>query len=501
MRSRPITRTSSGDVEGRVRGGVLLFAGVPYAAPPVGARRFRPPEPHAGWRGVHEARRFGPAAPQRPGTGLTAAPLAWDEDCLTLNVQTPALDDGARPVLVWIHGGGFRTGKGGIPWYDGTSFALRGDIVTVTINYRLGALGYCHVGDVAGDEFAASGQSGLLDQIAALEWVRDNIAAFGGDPGQVTIAGESAGAMSVGALLGCPAARGLFHRAIAQSGAAHHTRDEASARALGRDFAGLLGADGATALQSADVETVLDAQERLEALFASRQRRSGGAPSDMALAPAVGGSALPAPPIDAIREGLSAGVPLLCGTNLDETTLWGYGKVDEARLSRFAARLFGERGEQALEVYRRGRPGAAPHALVVAMTTDQIFRIPAIRLCEAQAARGGAVWSYLFTWASRAFEGRLGATHALEIPFAFNNLHRPGVDTFVGPGERPQALADAMHAAWIAFIRGGDPGCDALPRSWDRYDADRRVTMELGDVVRPLLDPRGDERVLWDGLR
>jgi para-nitrobenzyl esterase len=493
-----VARTTAGEVEGRTRGGALLFAGIPYAEPPVGARRFRPPIPHAGWRGVRSATRFGPAAPQRPGTGLTAAPLAWDEDCLTLNVCTPAVDGALRPVLVWIHGGGFRTGKGGIPWYDGTSFALRGDIVTVTINYRLGALGFANLREVAGADFAGSGAAGLLDQIAALAWVRDNIAAFGGDPGRVTIAGESAGAMSVGALLGSPAADGLFHRAIAQSGAAHHTLSDAASRAVGRDLVELLGAGDAAALEAAGVEAILDAQAQAEARFA--QRRGSGGLSDMAFLPALATDALPAPPLDAIRAGRSARVPLLCGTNADETTLFGYGSQDEERVRRIAAHIFGARADAAIATYRAHRPAASAGDLAVAITSDQIFRIPAIRLCEAHTAAGGTSFAYLFTWKSRAFEGRLGATHALEIPFAFNNLARPGVDAFLGSGERPQALADVMHAAWIAFIRTGDPACEALAQPWHRYDASRRFTLELGEPVRPLEDPWGAERALWQGV-
>jgi para-nitrobenzyl esterase len=500
MPRHAVARITAGEVGGRARGGALLFAGIPYAEPPLAGRRFLPPTPHAGWSGVRDATRFGPAAPQRPGTGLTAAPLAWDEDCLTLNVCTPAVDDEARPVLVWIHGGGFRTGKGGIPWYDGTSFALRGDIVTVTINYRLGALGFANLRDVAGDDFAGSGAAGLLDQIAALAWVRDNVAAFGGDPGRVTIAGESAGAMSVGALLGSPAAAGLFHRAIAQSGAAHHTLSDAASREVGRDLAAVLGADSAAPLRTADVEAILDAQAQAEARFAARQRGGNGALADMAFQPALGTPALPEPPLDAIRRGMSAGVPLLCGSNAHETTLFGYGSQDEERLRRITARIFGAAADAAIATYRARRPGAAPGELVVAITSDQIFRIPAIRLCEAHAAAGGTSFAYLFTWASRAFEGRLGATHALEIPFAFNNLGQPGVDVFLGPGERPQALADAMHAAWIAFIRTGDPGCEALAQPWHGYDAARRFTLELGDAVRPLEDPWGAERALWQDV-
>jgi para-nitrobenzyl esterase len=492
-----VAETRMGPVAGRERGGAALFAGIPFAAPPTGARRFRPPEPHDGWREVREARRFGAAAPQRPGVGLTAAPLAWDEDCLTLNVCTPAVDGGARPVLVWIHGGAFRTGKGGIPWYDGTSFATRGDIVTVSINYRLGALGFADHSELDA-ALASSGASGLLDQIAALEWVRDNIAAFGGDPRQVTIAGESAGAMSVGTLLGCPAARGLFRRAIAQSGAAHHTLPRDLSREVGRAIAGELRAERAEHLYAASVDEILDAQERAQAALEQRERRNPNGLGGLVFQPAQVPDLLPGSPLEAIRAGLSDEVELLCGTNLDETTLWGLTDFDEPRLRRFAGRYFGDVADDALATYRRARPQAPLSRIGSAITTDHLFRIPAIRLAEAH---GGPSYQYLFSWASRAFEGRLGATHALEIPFAFNNLRKPGVDVFLGPGESPQLLADAMHAAWIAFVRSGDPNTDALPETWPVYDPERRAVMELGDAIGVRDDPAGEERRLWDGLR
>jgi para-nitrobenzyl esterase len=498
MRSGPLAETRSGPVEGRTRQGVLLFAGIPYAAPPTGARRFHPPEPAAPWREVRSARRFGPAAPQRPGTGLTAAPLAWDEDCLTLNVCTPAVDGRARPVLVWIHGGSFRTGKGGIPWYDGGSFARRGDIVTVSLNYRLGALGFGHVGDLGGDDFASSGVAGLLDQIAALAWVRDNIAAFGGDPQRVTVAGESAGAMSVGALLGCPAAKGLFQRAILQSGAAHHVIPDASARAIGRELAETLGATSIEALQRAEPDAILDAQDRVQTASLERDRGDPNGFGGMPFQPCIDGLTLPRSPLETIRDGSARDVEVLCGTNLDETTLWGYGRFDEERLRRLAARYFGETAGHALDVYRKRRPQASPAEIVIAITTDHLFRIPAIRLCEAH---GGTAYHYLFRWASRAFEGRLGATHALEIPFTFNNLDKPGTAAILGPGPSPQPLADAMHAAWIAFVQRGDPSCEALPEPWPRYDAERRPVMEFGEAIRLRHDPAGTERVLWNGLR
>ena len=267
-----VARTASGQLQGREKSGVLLFAGIPYAAPPVEGRRFRAPEPHEGWTGVREARKFGPAAPQVATGGMTdPAPVRWDEDCLTLNVQTPGLDDAGRPVLVWIHGGGYRNGQGAVPWYNGARFAANGDIVAVTINYRLGALGFTDLSRF-GPEFATSGVNGILDQIAALEWVRDNIAFFGGDPSRVTIAGESAGGFSVATLLGSPRAEGLFRGAIPQSGAAHHVLPKRAGDMVADRFLDALGVDGPVGLEAASVDAVLEAQG---AVIEALDRRPG----------------------------------------------------------------------------------------------------------------------------------------------------------------------------------------------------------------------------------
>jgi len=497
-----IAETKQGTVQGREKDGVVLFAGIPYAAPPTGPRRFRAPQPHDGWTGMRDARRFGPAAPQPREEGLTAnRDVHWDEDCLTLNVCTPALDDACRPVFVWIHGGGFRTGQGAIPWYNGASFAQLGDIVTVSLNYRLGALGFAHLEEIGGADYAGSGLNGIRDQIAALEWVRDNIAAFGGDPQRVTVAGESAGGMSVGTLLGCPSAAGLFRGAIPQSGAAHNTLSRHEGAELARRFAEAVGAGSINGLIAAPVERILGAQVELERQSGRGDFRAWNATglAGMPFQPVVDGHVLPQPPIDAVRAGLSSDVRILVGTNRDEMTLFGLGGVDENRLRRIAARIFPD-ADAALAVYRTEWPAASPDELLVAIMTDRIFRIPAVRLAEAQAESGGTAYQYLFTWESRAFGGRLKSTHALEIPFVFNNLHRAGVDVFLGLCPTPQALADAMHAAWIAFIRRGDPSCDAVGE-WPAYRPERRAVMELGDRIGVRIDPYGATRQLWQGLR
>ncbi|MYD96641.1 MAG: carboxylesterase/lipase family protein [Gammaproteobacteria bacterium] len=478
--------TRTGRVQGREKDGVLLFAGIPYAAPPVAGRRFRAPAAHESWTDVRDARKFGPAAPQIADGGITNPPVRWDEDCLRLNVQTRALDDAGRPVLVWIHGGGYRTGQGAVPWYNGARFAANGDIVAVTINYRLGALGFTDLSRF-GDEFATSGVNGIADQIAALEWVRDNIASFGGDPAKVTIAGESAGGFSVGTLLGSPRAEGLFRGVIAQSGAAHHCLPPSAGQTVADRFLEALGVDNVIGVEAATVEAILEAQA---SVCRALERGPGldtqlGVPVS-AFYPVIGSDVLPEAPLEAIHRGLNADVKVLAGSNRDETTLWGYGEVDAGRLDRTATRLGNER---ILDVYRRTRPEATARELLTALTSDHMFRIPAIRLAEA---RGGNTWLYQFNWRSR-FQ-HLGATHALEIPFVFDNLHQPGVDAFIGEGPSPQHVADDMHRAWTRFIRDGDPG-------FAPYTAERRKTMVFDDTSGVVEDPDGEERAAWEGLR
>jgi para-nitrobenzyl esterase len=487
-----IAETTTGPIEGREREGVLLFAGIPYAAPPVGSLRFRPAQPHEPWREIRSATRFAPAAPQLPTGGLTAnTPVRWTEACLTLNVTTAGLDDQRRPVLFWIHGGGYRTGQAAIPWYDGVRFVRVGGIVVVSVNYRLGALGFTDLSRF-GSRFACSGANGLLDQITALRWVRDNISRFGGDPDRITIAGESAGAFSVCTLLASPLAEGLFRAAIAQSGAALHTLPAAAGERVTERLLTALGVDRMAELQALPADQILAAQTQVAADIGDGISALGVAVQPFY--PVEGNAVVPVSPQQAIAAGRSREIPVLTGTNRDETTLWGYGQVDATRLQRMTDR-YG--AASTLPVYRRLRPTASPAQLLTAFTTDHMFRIPAIRLLEArETASAGAArhWMYWFCWESRAFGGRLGATHALEIPFAFDNLDRAGVDLFLGPGDRPQALAHRMHAVWTRFIHTLDPG-------WTPYDTTRRATMQFADTCELLLDPDGEAREAWAALR
>jgi para-nitrobenzyl esterase len=489
-----IVETTSGPIEGREKGGSLLFAGVPYAAPPTGEARFKAARPVAPWQEVRSAQRFGPAAPQIPTGGLTSStPVRWDEDCLTLNISTPAADGKKRPVLFWIHGGAYRTGQGAIPWYAGGKFATQGDIVTVSINYRLGVLGFLDVSHL-GEDYATSGVNGLLDQIMALRWVKANIERFGGDPEKVTIAGESAGGFAVSTLLASPETAGLFRGAIPQSGAAQHTLPKSAGEICAEKFMAKTGARTAEALAGLSAEAVLDAQNAVAAEIGEDlgELKTFGVPVS-SFYPVEGNRVVPKSPLAAIREGAGSNVAVMTGSNREETTLWGYGEVNEGKLEHFAD-LYG--ATSALEVYRQTRPHASPDELLIALTTDHMFRIPAIRLLEArlEADPGSRNWLYRFDWKSRAFEGRLGATHALEIPFAFDNLDKAGVDVFLGPGESPQHVADVMHKAWTRFIRDQDPG-------WGAFDTEQRLTMRFDDESGVVADPDAEERLAWDGLR
>ena len=498
--------TSGGRVEGTLKRGVQQFRGIPFAAAPVGELRFRPPRPVEPWAGTLDATRFGPQALQAASqleAMFGGTPPPSSEDCLTLNVFTPSADGGRRPVMVWIHGGAFLTGSGSTPWYNGTSFATNHDIVVVTVNYRLGAFGFLHLDDVGGEAFGGSGNVGILDQVAALDWVRENIEGFGGDPNNVTVFGESAGAMSVGTLMGLPVAKGLFAKAIPQSGAAHNARPRDDADAIARDLLASLSLDatpaGAARLRELPAEAVLEAQN---AIVAKHQ------PSGLAFTPVVDGIVLPEPPIDAIGGGSAGGVRVLIGTNADEMKLFtaldpASSDLDEAHLIKRAATAIGDAGKAAELViaYRSHRDGATAADVWADLQGDFVFRIPAIRLAEHQVARDNAVYSYLFTWPSPQFGGALGACHALEIPFAWNTLDTGMSQLFIGPADdATRELAAAMHGAWASFARTGTPSAPGLPE-WPAYDEERRATMIFDNPCRVEDDPGGIDREAWAGLR
>jgi para-nitrobenzyl esterase len=499
-----IVDTGTGKIQGLEKHGVVQFRGIPYAR----ADRFRPSQPVEPWVGVRDATSFGPIAPQNPSpleSMLGAQSEPGIEDCLVVNVYTPAADDGARPVMVWIHGGAFVAGSGHVAWYDGTNLAGTGDVVVVTLNYRLGALGFLHLGHLDA-AFAGSGANGIGDQVNALLWVRDNIAAFGGDPGNVTIFGESAGGMSVGTLLGTPSATGLFRGAIAQSGAASNGHDtEVAEWVTGRFLANLALSPATTeGLLALPVDEILRAQGAVESeVQANGRRGEGPGVGRLAFQPVVEGTILPEPPLEAIRAGSAAGVNLVTGTTADEWNLFHFqarsnGALSDEQLRRRLAWLVGDdRVDDALAVYRSARPDADTDRLFCAAMTDWVFRMPSIRLAEAQLQHAARVSMYQFAYPSTAFGGVLGACHAIDVPFAFANLDRGGVDVFLGGlDDSARRLADRVSRAWVGAARSGHPQHDDLV--WPAYDLDRRATCQLDGEPTVVDDPDHEIRLLWD---
>lgn len=503
-----IVETRSGRVEGARARGQLVFRGIPYAAPPVGERRWAPPAPVEPWPGVRAAAEFGPAAPQLP-VELETLPILrveqeMDEDCLYLNVWTPAPDGAGRPVMVWIHGGGFTIGTGAQLMADEMALVDRGDVVVVTINYRLGVLGFLHLAEATGGEIPATGNEGLLDQAAALRWVRENIAAFGGDPGNVTIFGESAGGMSVGTLLALPAAEGLFHKAIPQSGASSTANSLGRARLVGRRFVEALGGRSPDALRALPTERLLEAQAALIPGALSAADPELGA---MPLQPCVDGRVLPAPALARIVAGAARGVPVLVGSTLDEWKLFGaldpsVQELDEAGLLERLAHLPDAAGVVAAYRDARAKRDAptAPAELFMAIETDRVFRMPGVRLAEAQRPHEPRVYSYLVTWPSPLFGGALGSPHAVELGPLFG-VHDTSEQTaaFFGSGPAADRLARGMQEAWTAFARSGDPSSAALGE-WPAYEPDSRATMLLGEETGVERAPYDEERRAWEGV-
>ena len=482
---------AQGKLAGMARDGVLRFNGIPFAKPPVGALRWQMPQAPEGWSGVRDAARFGNIAPQvasASGEVLGGTPGTRSEDCLYLNVQTPECDEARRAVMVWIHGGAFVTGAGSVGTYNGKFLVPRGDIVLVTINYRLGAFGFLNLRDASGGKLPGSGAEGLADQVMALRWVKDNIAAFGGDPNNVTIFGESAGGMSVGALLACPSARGLFHKAIPQSGASDIGYAREVSAKVGREVLNKLGdADPLTA----PWETILEIQKDLLAM----PRESGGMP----FGPTIDGTVLPRRAIELVAEGSSAGVPVMTGTTRDEWKLFTVAAqniktLDEPGLRRLTAKMVGEEHVDALlSAYTTGSPFDRWNDI----NTDHTFFVPATRLLDAQSAHA-PVYGYRFDWASPMLGGALGSCHALELGFTFGTMRLKGAAPFFGSGEEAEAVSDAMMDAWIAFAKWGNPSADDST-AWLRYDSKKRGTMIFGDGAPHMTSaPNEARRKAWE---
>ena len=497
-----IVQTEAGRVHGSSENGLGVYRGIPYAAPPVGNLRFRVARPHPGWDDVLDCESFRPIAPQIPNEALEAvvggAPQDQSEDCLFLNVWTPGTDEAVRPVMVWIHGGAFTLGSGSDGLYDGAMLASRGDVVVVTINYRLGALGFLHLPALEESNF------GMRDQVAALRWVRDNIDSFGGDPGNITIFGESAGGMSVSSLMGSPEATGLFHKAIPQSGAGHHGIEDPQAVIHGEMFCEQLGIDpsDADALQSAEVDDILAAQAKLEEQMLYVAMEAGKQP-EMPFRPIVDGEFLTEMPIDAVRAGQAAGVSALIGC-LDEesklfTAMVPTEPPNEEDSVAIMDGLHGD-GRKLYDIYRAAREArgelATPYEIQTAASGDELFRIPAQRLLDAQSQHNDQTWCYLFDWKSPMLDGALGSCHALDIPFVFGT-HQVAA-AFAGEGVAANGLAELTMDTWLAFARSGDPSTDNL--SWPKWDAETRPTVVLGESARIEENFRAEEVAAWDGV-
>ncbi|HEX9057705.1 MAG TPA: carboxylesterase/lipase family protein [Ktedonobacterales bacterium] len=502
----PVVTTRSGAVRGSVADGVHVFKGIPYAAPPFGAHRLRPPQPVLPWSGVRDAVSFGPKTPQLPYPPAISAILpelvGSGEDCLTLNIWSPGLKSAGHPVMVWIPGSQFEFGTAATSYYDGSRFARDG-VVCVTLNYRVGVDGFLFLDDAVANR-------GLLDQMAALQWVRDNIAAFGGDPRNVTVFGESAGGMCVGTLLSMPRAEGLFRRAIVESGTAHAVISAATARRIAGYLAEKLGvAATREAIAAIPIDRVLMAQMELIGDLVARpdpERWGEVASSLMLWQPVVDGDVIPARPIERIAAGAGANIDLLVGTNTDESRLFRIvdGTIDRVTdealtgavtdYGFLALAAYGVPVASTLSAYRAAYPNASPGDLLAAIQSDWGWRIPALRLAEAHAPSRAATYMYEFAWRSPAFDGRLGACHVLEIPFAFDTL---GCQTEALLGASPpQALADTMHAAWVAFATTGNPG-----PAWPKYDLSRRATMRFDTTSEVVDDPLAWVRAVWEGVR
>ena len=492
-----IVSTTSGKLRGTHENGLYIFRGIPYAAPPVGALRWLPPQPVKPWPGVRSAENFGPICPQSiipvttiPGRKPSEEPQ--DEDCLFLNIWTPGLDDQKRAVMVWVHGGAFTNGSGSSPMNPGETLPKRGAVVMVTINYRLGSLGFLNLTQVTGGKIPSSGNEGLFDQIAALRWVRDNIAAFGGDPENVTVFGESAGAESIGALLAMPQSKGLFRKAILQSGASKAqplARATEGAAAFLRRL-NLTGKD-IPALRSLPAAALITAQSGLP----------GGGPVGFMPGPVQDGEILKGVPLDAVAQGSAREVTVLAGSNLEEAKLFamvmpGIKGLDEAGLASRVERLVTKQyASSMIETYRRALAGrelpVTPYEIYVAIMGDQHFRMPNIRLCEFQEKLGKIAYGYVFNWKSAVPE--LGACHALDVGFIFGNL----TSEFHGDSPAAQHLALKMQDAWIAFAKSGDPSVPGL--AWPRYGTGRNM-MVFGENSLVKTAPFEEERAAWDRI-
>jgi para-nitrobenzyl esterase len=498
-----IVKTSNGPIRGRVDNrGVYVFKGVHYGAPPVGDLRFKPPHKPEPWTEVADTSQYGARAIQASGgpSAETSTP-GMSEDCLFLNVWTPGIDNKKRPTMVWLHGGGFSSGSGGDAITEGGNLARKGDVVIVSVNHRLNVFGYLQLSKEWGPEYVSAGQAGMLDIVLSLEWVRDNIARFGGNPGNVTIFGESGGARKVPMLMAMPVAKGLFHKAIIQSGSGLDAPSAEEATALGRELLKKLGIKEGDreALKRAGTQAIFDAQPVLPAAASPAGQLTMPISG---FVPCVDGIALPRKPFIPDAPPISARIPVLIGSNKDEMTIFRgrdpkFGTSTNEDFAAYMHKQLPDKAEALIPALRKAFPDYSPSHLITVMETLKGYWIATVLQAERKAAQNAApVYVYLLAWETPVDGGRLRAHHALDLPLVFNNVETSR--SMVGPGPDPQKVADQMSSAWIAFAQSGNPNAKGLPQ-WNPYDPKSRATMIFNLNSRLQNDPYSEiRRILLD---
>jgi para-nitrobenzyl esterase len=491
-----IVDTKLGKLEGQASGRSVSFLGIAYGADTGGEKRFLPPQPAASWPGIKKADRFGNRCAQSEtvlsgevATVMSFSTLPVSENCLFLNVWTPHIGHIKRPVMVWLHGGGFSTGSGGEKYYDGSNLSANNDVVVVTLNHRLGRFGYLYLGAEAGSKYADSNLAGMLDIIQALQWVKENIEGFGGDPGNVTVFGESGGGAKVSVLMAMPNAAGLFHKAIIASGAAIHLPTIAEATAARDKLLASLN------LKLAD----------LSKLASMTMRDLIDAKADaglMAFSPAIGGNLLPVQPFSSGTLSPSAQVPIMVGSNKDEATIFFLSDpawqtmTEQDLLKKVTASVGAERAERVIDVYRSDTPRETPMYIWASIATDQMFTNNSIALVERKLAQKAApVYMYKVGWDTPVLGGKLRTPHGVDLPFVFDNVDVSA--GLVGSGPRQDQMARLMSRSFAAFARTGNPNVKGYP-NWPPYTIAQRETFIYDIPPHVVSDPNSARRKLWD---